>query len=106
MTIEKQITFHIAFKWTQCIDMVSIKACNVRSKELIIKYGQGFSTLQFLLSPTRESLLDETYLIGTFTALHFGLVMMIYTINWSLSSLFIDKISNRDNIHILNRSIV
>ena len=57
-------------------------------QDVVIKYGQGFSALQFLLSPSRDQLLNENYLIATFVALHFGFLMAIYAINWSVSSLW------------------
>jgi hypothetical protein len=55
-------------------------------QDLIIKYGHVFSTLQFLLSPSRQQLLTEPQVLQIFISLHFALVLMIYGVNWALTS--------------------
>jgi hypothetical protein len=64
-------------------------------QEFVFKYGQVFSALQFLLSPSRYELLSENYLIGIFIGMHFMLVLAIVSINWSLSA----KDSNNIELH-------
>ncbi|MEP7702667.1 VanZ family protein [Paraglaciecola sp. 25GB23A] len=53
-------------------------------QELLIKYGQPFSALQFLLSPSREQLLQENQLFPLFCILHFCILVVIYCVIWSL----------------------
>jgi VanZ family protein len=55
-------------------------------QDLIIKYGQVFSTLQFLLSPSRNQLLAEPQVLQIFIFLHFAMVLMIYAVNWALAA--------------------
>jgi len=64
-------------------------------QEFVFKYGQVFSALQFLLSPSRYELLSENYLIGIFIGIHFMLMLAIVSINWSLSA----KDSNNIELH-------
>jgi VanZ family protein len=69
-------------------------------QSLVFKYGQVFSALQFLLSPSRDQLLSENYLIGIFIGIHFMLMLVIFCINWSLSV----KDSNNNRHHSINLS--
>jgi VanZ family protein len=54
-------------------------------QEYVVKYGQVFSALQFLLSPSRYELLSVDILTAVFISLHFVLMFAIFSINWSLS---------------------
>ncbi|GAC31273.1 hypothetical protein GPLA_0354 [Paraglaciecola polaris LMG 21857] len=47
-------------------------------QDVIIKYGRVFSGLQFILSPSRESLLSQEQLFFRFSILHFMLLIMFF----------------------------
>jgi hypothetical protein len=56
------------------------------AQDLMIKYRQVFSTLQFLLSPSRQQLLTGPQVFQMFILLHLAFVMMIYGVSWALVS--------------------
>jgi VanZ family protein len=55
-------------------------------QNVVIKYDQVFSALQFLLSPTRQQLLTESQVLQIFIVLHLSFVLLIYAVNWALAS--------------------
>ncbi|MDP5133737.1 MAG: VanZ family protein [Paraglaciecola sp.] len=73
-----------------CLTMISIPLAYILVEsglqDFIYKYGQGFSALQFLLSPSRDQLLNESALMGIFGLVHLFLMIAIWAVNWALAS--------------------
>lgn len=80
----KTLTLSLLIVFTLVSGPVGYLFIQAGLQELLIKYGQPFSALQFLLSPSRKQLLHDSQLYLLFMVLHFAFLTMVYCVNWSL----------------------
>jgi glycopeptide antibiotics resistance protein len=62
-------------------------------QDVIIKYGKVFSGMQFILSPTRDSLLSDEQMLLRFMVLHFMLLAMFYISGFTSRTFSLESIS-------------
>jgi glycopeptide antibiotics resistance protein len=80
----KSLTLSLLIVFTLISGPVGYFFIQAGLQDLLIKYGQPFSALQFLLSPTRKQLLQDSQLFPLFMIVHFAFLLMVCGVNWSM----------------------